>query len=52
MTSPLGPLAPLGGARFGRVANVVLLEETASTNDVPPSGQRGTAASVEPWTKK
>lgn len=34
MTSPLGPLAPLGGARFGRVANVVLLEETASTNDV------------------
>ncbi len=34
MTSPLGPLAPLGGARFGRVANVVLLDETASTNDV------------------
>jgi BirA family biotin operon repressor/biotin-[acetyl-CoA-carboxylase] ligase len=34
VTSPLGPLAPLGGARFGRVANVVLLEETASTNDV------------------
>ncbi len=34
MTSPLGALAPLGGARFGRVANVVLLEETASTNDV------------------
>jgi len=34
VTSPLGPLAPLGGARFGRVANVVLLDETASTNDV------------------
>lgn len=34
MTSPLGSLAPLGGARFRRVANVVLLEETASTNDV------------------
>lgn len=34
MTSPLGPLAPLGGARFGRVANVVQLDETPSTNDV------------------
>ena len=34
MTDPLGSLAPLGGARFGRVANVVLLGETASTNDV------------------
>ena len=34
MTSPLGPLAPLGGRRFERVLNVVLLEETASTNDV------------------
>jgi len=34
VTSPLGALAPLGGARFERVANVVLLEETASTNDV------------------
>ncbi len=34
MTGPLGSAAPLGGARFERVANVVLLEETASTNDV------------------
>lgn len=34
MTSPLGPLAPLGGRRFGRIANVLLLEETDSTNDV------------------
>lgn len=34
MTSPLGPFAPLEGRRFGRIANVVLLEEVASTNDV------------------
>lgn len=34
MTSVLGPLAPLGGRRFGRIANVLLLEETDSTNDV------------------
>ena len=34
MTSPLGPLAPLGGRRFQRIANVLLLERTASTNDV------------------
>ncbi len=34
MTGPLGPLAPLDGRRFGRIANVVLLDEAASTNDV------------------
>ena len=34
MTSPLGPLAPLGGQRFERVANVLFLGEAASTNDV------------------
>ena len=34
MTSPLGPLAPLGGRRFERIANVLLLGEAASTNDV------------------
>ena len=34
MTSPLGPLAPLGGRRFEKIANVLLLEETDSTNDV------------------
>ena len=34
MTSPLGPLAPLGGRRYGRIANVILLEEVSSTNDV------------------
>ena len=34
MTSPLGHLAPLGGRRFGRIQNVVTLEEAASTNDV------------------
>lgn len=34
MTSPLGPLAPLDGRRYGRIANVILLEEVVSTNDV------------------
>lgn len=34
MTSPLGPFAPLGGRRFERIANVLLLGEVASTNDV------------------
>lgn len=34
MTSPLGPLAPIGGRRFERISNVLLLEETDSTNDV------------------
>lgn len=34
MKSPLGPLAPFGGLRWERVANVILLEETPSTNDV------------------
>lgn len=34
MTGPLGHLAPFGGLRYGRIANVVLLEETGSTNDV------------------
>lgn len=34
MTSPLGPLAPLGGLRFGRIANVLFLDEATSTNDV------------------
>jgi BirA family biotin operon repressor/biotin-[acetyl-CoA-carboxylase] ligase len=34
VTSPLGPLAPLEGRRYGRIANVILLEEVASTNDV------------------
>lgn len=33
-SSPLGALAPLGGVRFARLANVVLLEEAGSTNDV------------------
>ena len=42
MTSPLGALAPLGGARFGRVANVVLLDETPSTNDVARAFRRST----------
>jgi BirA family biotin operon repressor/biotin-[acetyl-CoA-carboxylase] ligase len=32
--SPLGPLAPLDGLRFGRIANVLLLGEAPSTNDV------------------
>ena len=34
MTGPLGPLAPFGGLHFGRIANVILLEEATSTNDV------------------
>lgn len=34
MTSPLGPLAPLDGRRYGRIANVIILDEAASTNDV------------------
>lgn len=34
MTSPLGPIVPLGGPRFGKIANVVLLGEASSTNDV------------------
>lgn len=34
MTSPLGSIAPLGGRRFERIANVVFLGEAASTNDV------------------
>lgn len=34
MTGPLGHLAPFGGRRFERIANVVLLDEAASTNDV------------------
>jgi len=34
VTSPLGPIVPLGGLRFERIANVVLLGEAASTNDV------------------
>lgn len=34
MTSPLGPLAPLGGRRWERIVNVILLEEVVSTNDV------------------
>lgn len=34
MSGPLGPVAPLGGRRFERLVNVVLLEETPSTNAV------------------
>ena len=34
MTSPLGHLAPFGGPHFARVANVLVLEEAESTNDV------------------
>ncbi len=34
MKSPLGPLAPLGGERFQRIANVLYLGEAPSTNDV------------------
>jgi len=34
VTSPLGPLAPLHGQRFERVANILFLGEVASTNDV------------------
>jgi len=34
VTSPLGPIVPLGGRRFERIANVLLLGEAASTNDV------------------
>ncbi len=34
MIGSLGHLAPFGGPRFGRIANVVLLEEVASTNEV------------------
>ncbi|MBK9968007.1 MAG: biotin--[acetyl-CoA-carboxylase] ligase [Holophagales bacterium] len=34
MKSPLGPLAPLGGERFQRIANVLYLGEVPSTNDV------------------
>lgn len=33
-SSPLGSLPPLGAPRFSRLANVVLLPEAASTNDV------------------
>ncbi len=34
MTSPLGPIAPLGGRRFERVANILFIGEAASTNEV------------------
>ncbi len=34
MTGPLGHLAPFGGRRFERIANVLLLGEAPSTNDV------------------
>ena len=34
MTSPLGPLAPLSGRRFERIANILFIGETVSTNDV------------------
>lgn len=34
MTGPLRLIAPFGGRRFERIANVLLLSEAASTNDV------------------
>jgi len=34
VTSPLGSLAPIGGRRFGRIANLLLVREAPSTNDV------------------
>jgi BirA family biotin operon repressor/biotin-[acetyl-CoA-carboxylase] ligase len=34
VSGPLRALAPFGGLRFGRISNVILLEEAASTNDV------------------
>lgn len=34
MTSPLGRLAPFGGPHFAKVANVLVLDEAESTNDV------------------
>ena len=34
MTGPLGRIAPLDGRRFGRIANLIVLGEAASTNEV------------------